>query len=81
MRNLQPLVKDVRTASQSFIRSASLLTSAQTQFKPAENEWSIVDNVEHMYWAAMGGINGMWKALENSKKGTPIFTGEDIHNS
>jgi len=79
MITLQPLVRDVSTARESFIRSASFLTSSQAQFKPSENDWSIVDNVEHMYWAEMGGINGMWKALENYKNGTPLFTGNDVH--
>lgn len=80
MPTLQQLVSDVATARQSFIKSASGLTPAQSLFKPSPDEWSVIDNVEHMYWAEMGGINGMWKALKGFKNGTPVFAGEAIHH-
>jgi hypothetical protein len=79
MSKLQQLTDDVSKARTSFIAAASGLTVQQASFKPSENEWSIVDNVEHLYWAEMGGINGMWKALDSFKKGTPVFTGEAVH--
>ena len=80
MSNLQQLTDDVAKARSSFIAAASGLAPLQASFKPAVDEWSIVDNVEHLYWAEMGGINGMWKALASFKNGTPVFTGEAVHS-
>ena len=76
----QQLTDDVAKARSSFIAAASGLAPLQASFKPAVDEWSIVDNVEHLYWAEMGGINGMWKALASFKNGTPVFTGEAVHS-
>jgi hypothetical protein len=79
MSRLQQLTDAVAVARTSFIRAAAGLTREQSSYMPSKNEWSICDNVEHMYWAEMGGINGMWKALLNFRNGTPIFVGDAIH--
>ena len=80
MPTLHQLADEVATARASFIRSASGLTAAQSAFKPSPDEWSIIDNVEHLVWAEMGGINGMWKALEGFKSGKPMFSGPAVHD-
>jgi len=79
MSKLPPLLQSVSTARQQFIAAASNLNHAQTQYKPGADEWCVVDNVEHMVWAEMGAINGMWKTLEGIKNNKPIWTGDDIH--
>jgi hypothetical protein len=80
MSTLKKLLDSVAVARQQFIQSASGLTYRQSQFKPSEEEWSIVDNVEHMVWAEMSGINGMWKSLDGIKNNKPIWSGDAIHH-
>lgn len=80
MKNLKPLLAEVSEARQHFIRAASGLTSEQSQFKPSPEVWSIVDNVEHMVWAEMGGINGIWRTLNGIRINKPVWAGEAIHD-
>jgi hypothetical protein len=79
-KDLTSLVKDVQKARTNFVSAASGLTFFQSQFKPAEDVWSVVDIVEHMVWAEQGGINGIWKTLEGIKNNNPIWVGEAIHH-
>ena len=80
MTKLKSLLNSVSVARQQFVQTASGLTHKQSQFKPSAESWSVVDNVEHMFWAELGGINGMWKTLEGIKNNKPIWTGEAIHH-
>lgn len=80
MDTLKTLLYSVAQARQQFIQAASGLSNGQAQFKPSEAEWSVVDNVEHMVWAEMGGINGIWKTLEGIRSKKPIWQGEAIHH-
>jgi hypothetical protein len=80
IKNLHLLINQVAEARHQFISAASGLSFSQSQFKPSEEVWSVVDNVEHMVWAEQGGINGMWKTLEGIKNSTPIWKGEAIHH-
>lgn len=79
MKTLTDLLNGVSHARTNFINLASRLTPAQATFKPAPDSWCITENVEHMFWAEHGGINGMWKTLEAFKNGKPLYTGELIH--
>jgi hypothetical protein len=79
MTKLRSLLDSVAIARQQFILAASGLTFEQSQFKPSEEVWSVVDNVEHMVWAEMGGINGIWKTFQGIRNNKPIWTGEAIH--
>lgn len=80
MPSLVVLIEQVGHARKHFIAAASGLSPQQAAFKPDEDTWSITDNVEHMVWAEMGGINGIWKTWEAMKAGKPIWTGEAIHH-
>ncbi|MEX2231615.1 MAG: DinB family protein [Cyclobacteriaceae bacterium] len=80
MDNLQTLIKKVGQARKEFIQAASGLTYEQSQFIPSPEVWSVVDNVEHMFWAELGGINGIWKTLEGIKNNKPLWTGQAIHH-
>jgi hypothetical protein len=80
MDKRQSLLKSVALARHQFIQAASGLTYEQSQFKPSSDVWSVVDNVEHMVWAEMGGINGIWKTLDGIRNRKPIWTGEAIHH-
>lgn len=74
---MKNLINDVARARSEFILSTSMLTQMQAEFKPSPEEWSVIDNVEHMVWAELGGINGMWKAAEGIRQNRPIWVGEN----
>ncbi|HEY5824337.1 MAG TPA: DinB family protein [Cyclobacteriaceae bacterium] len=74
------LLSEVATARKQFISAVSGLTPSQAQFKPSPDVWSVVDNAEHMVWAEMGGINGIWKTFRALKANQPLWTGEAIHH-
>ena len=80
MSVLPQLLQQVSTARNQFISAASGLSSAQAAFKPTAESWCVTENVEHLFWAEHGGINGMWKTLEAFKANKPVFTGERIHH-
>ena len=80
MNILDARLKSVAAAREQFVLSVSGLTFEQTQFRSSPDVWSVVDNVEHMVWAEMGGINGMWKTLEGIKQNAPIWHGEAVHH-
>lgn len=80
MHTLETLLKSVALARQQFIEVASGLTFEQAQFKSSGEEWSIADIAEHMVWAEMGGINGVWKTLDGIKNNKPIWKGEAVHH-
>ncbi|HEY0743460.1 MAG TPA: DinB family protein [Chryseosolibacter sp.] len=80
MKTLTQLLAEVGHARTRFVTLASAITPAQASFKPSPDAWCITENVEHMFWAEHGGINGMWKTFEAYKSGKPLFTGELIHH-
>ncbi len=79
MTEAQSLIREVSLARQDFINAAKGLSFEQACFKPGPDSWSVIDNVEHMYWAEIGGICGMWKMLEAVQQHKPLFSGEAVH--
>ena len=80
MTQTQSLIQAVSVPRQAFITVASGLTYQQAKFKPSAESWSVIDNVEHMYWAEFGGICGVWRVIENRINDQPAnFTDELIH--
>lgn len=80
MKTKKKLIEQVAIARQQVIQSASGLTPAQAHFKPSEEEWSVVDNIEHLFWAELGGVNGMWRAFDGIKNNKPIWSGELVNS-
>lgn len=80
MADIQALIKQVDVARGEFIQAASGLTQEQSQFKSSPDVWSVAENAEHLVWAEMGGINGMWKTLNAVKQNKPLWTGEAVHH-
>lgn len=76
---MKKLLADVLHARQQFLRSTAGLSQTQVEFKQSAEEWCIIDNMEHMVWAELGGINGMWRAADAFRNHKPIFTGEQVH--
>ena len=77
---MNELIQDVERAREQFIQAASGLSQEQSQFKSSAEVWSVAENVEHMVWAEMGGINGIWKTVNALKMNTPLWTGEAVHH-
>jgi len=64
------LIQDVAKARTAFIASIQNVSEADAAFKPAENEWSITDITEHLFWAEQGSLYGMWKILYAIRAGS-----------
>lgn len=79
MSQLDILIEEVAIARNNFITAVSGLSYEQAGFRPDTETWSVIDNVEHLFWAEFGGINGMGKAIDGIKTNKPLFTGEPIH--
>lgn len=77
---MNDLLNQIAEARHHFINAASGLTPGQSQFKSAHEVWSVAEIVEHMVWAEMGGINGIWKTFAAIKANKPIWQGEAIHH-
>jgi hypothetical protein len=80
MSQMDTLIRGVAIARKNFIANVFGLTNDQTTFRSSPETWSIIDNIEHMFWAEFGGINGMWKAIDRIKNNKPVFSGESIHH-
>jgi hypothetical protein len=76
---LKILLEKVEDSRKQFITECSGLSSNQSHFKPSPDVWSVTDNVEHLFWAEWGGINGMWKAIEGIKTNTPVWSQPATH--
>jgi len=74
------LLQNVATARKQFINAAGGLSHSQSQFKPTSEVWSVAEIAEHMVWAEMGGINGIWKTFHALKAKQPLWSGEAINH-
>lgn len=79
MNELDKLKQEVKDARLRYLESVSSLSSKQGFFKPSEDVWSAAEITEHLFHAELGGIWGMWKALEGSLNGNPTWK-EAHHN-
>ena len=79
MNKVTQLISNVAAARNEFIKLIKNISESQAGFKPAEGEWSIIDNTEHLFWAEQGGIYGMWKILYAIRNGTAERSFESAH--
>ncbi len=78
-KSLKELLQEVERARLEFLGATNGLSVNQASWKPDDQTWSVIDNVEHLFWAELGGINGMWKTFEAVRRNQPVYTGEVIH--
>jgi hypothetical protein len=69
------LVADVEAARLALLDTIAPLTTTQGAFKPAPDEWSVAEVVEHLFLAEMGVITKIWTALEETRAGK-TWTGD-----
>lgn len=73
------LIAEVGAARSAYIALIEDISEQQATTKPAEDEWSVTDNTEHLFWAEQGGIYGMWKILHAIRNGTAARTYDSPH--
>ena len=71
MDELTKLKQGISESRKHYLNSVRNLTTEQESFKPSDNVWSAAEITEHLYHAEVGGIVGMWKALEGARAGNP----------
>ena len=59
-----------------MIRAVEGISPTQATFRPAPDEWNILENLEHIALAEYSGVSKIWAAIEGVRLGTPVFTGE-----
>ena len=69
MTTVTALLKDVEAARQRTLDAVADVSTAQGAWKPAPEEWSIAECLEHLCLAEQSGVNGMWRALEAARSG------------
>ncbi|MBS1509236.1 MAG: DinB family protein [Bacteroidetes bacterium] len=81
MPAVEQLVQQVADARNRYLHSISHITEEQASYKPSENEWSIIDNTEHLFWAEQGALFGMWKILYAIRNGSAVRTYASSHRN
>jgi DinB superfamily len=79
MATVAKLIQDVAIARDEFIKLVEPVNEQQAALKLSAEEWSIIDNTEHLFWAEQGGIYGMWKTLYAIRDGKATRTYESDH--
>jgi hypothetical protein len=75
-RTVQELIDEVANARRRLLSTVANLTPAQAVFKPAPEEWSVLENIEHVVLAEISGVSKIWQAADSFRAGAPVFTGE-----
>jgi hypothetical protein len=63
------LVNSVERARDHVIATVANLRHDQATFRESPNEWSIVENVEHLYLAEISGLTKIWAAAKLVRAG------------
>lgn len=66
---LRALVDSVEKARDRVIQEVRDLRSDQATFKPSPEEWSVVENIEHLYLAEISGLTKIWAAASQVRAG------------
>jgi len=81
MNTVEGLIQDVSIARRKYINQIEHFTQEQAQWKPASEEWCMVEITEHLFWAEQGGILGMWKSIDAIREGKMERKFESIHHN
>ena len=69
------LVNSVERARDAVIDAVGDLRPDQATFKASPDEWSIVENIEHLYLAEISGLTKIWAAASQVRGGVQ-WTGD-----
>jgi hypothetical protein len=73
------LITDIAATRQRGLTSVSDVTETQATWKPADEEWSVAQVLEHLVLAEQHGVWCLWRAAEAVRNGTPRWQGEAVH--
>lgn len=73
------LVGSVERARNAVIDTVRNLRPDQGSFKPSPDEWSIAENVEHLYLAEISGLTKIWAAARQVRDGIAWPNGRPNH--
>jgi len=79
MARVFELIGEVAAARIAYISHIANLSELAAAIRQTENEWSIIDITEHLFWAEQGAIFGMWKTLYAIRNGTFARSYESPH--
>lgn len=79
MNKVNVLIAEVAIARDNYLSIIDKLTQSQASYQVSENEWSIINITEHLFWAEQGGIFGMWKTLHAIREGKMERTFDSVH--
>ena len=66
---MNDLVRSVEDARDAVIEAVRNLRAEQATFKAASDQWSIVENLEHLYLAEISGLTKIWAAARQVRAG------------
>jgi hypothetical protein len=81
MNKVAMLINEVAQARNRYTTLISTINETEAQFKPAPDEWNLIDITEHLFWAEHGGILGMWKTLYAIRAGKVARTLDSVHKN
>jgi hypothetical protein len=76
MQTAEDWINEVAKARRRLLATVENLTPAQAAFKPAPEEWSVLENIEHVVLAEISGVSKIWQAADSFREGAPVFTGQ-----
>jgi DinB superfamily len=79
MSEVRRLIDAAVAARDRVVRTVEGLSPAQAAFRPAPDEWSITENVEHLAIVEVRYANRIWAAADGMRSGRPISQAEPIH--
>jgi hypothetical protein len=80
MAEIFALYQEVQASRKKFIETVKVLLPNQGLFKPTPSEWSAAEVTEHLYYAEIGGIWGMWAAMEKYQRSELCWSGENTND-
>jgi hypothetical protein len=79
MTTVKELVDQAAASRRSFIQLVSDIPEPIAQTRPSEDRWSVVENAEHLFWAEVSGVSGLWRTLFAIRSGAMPRTLESDH--
>ena len=79
MNKVDELIINILDARKNYINQIENCTQDQAQWKPASEEWNIIEITEHLFWAEQGSILGMWRSIDAIREGKMERKYESIH--
>lgn len=72
---VRELVDEIEATRAVMLRRVEGLTPEQARWRAAPESWSVTEVLEHLVWAEHSGLNKMAVALEEWRRGSPVWVG------